>query len=128
MGTRSRFGIENSDGTITSVYHHWDGYPSWLGMKLVENYNDEAKIRKVMEKGDISSLESDQDWNFKQLPNKTVRYYSERGEDTPSQTSKNFSEFMNLTQNCGGEYAYLFKDGKWHCYINSDSPQEINIE
>lgn len=27
MATRSRIGIENQDGTVTSVYCHWDGYP-----------------------------------------------------------------------------------------------------
>ena len=27
MATRSRIAIELSDGTVKSVYCHWDGYP-----------------------------------------------------------------------------------------------------
>ena len=27
MATRSRIGIELNDGSILSVYHHWDGKP-----------------------------------------------------------------------------------------------------
>ena len=34
MGTRARIGLQLSDDSILSVYHHWDGYPSamteWL--------------------------------------------------------------------------------------------------
>ena len=31
MGTRARIGLELKDGSVLSVYHHWDGYPEWLG-------------------------------------------------------------------------------------------------
>ena len=34
MATRSRIGIELTDGSILSAYHHWDGYPQWLGRIL----------------------------------------------------------------------------------------------
>ena len=34
MATRSRIGIELNDGSILSAYHHWDGYPQWLGRIL----------------------------------------------------------------------------------------------
>ena len=52
MATRSRIGIQ-IEGGIVSAYHHWDGYPEWLGVTLNQNFNDEdqyiilsvAKIR-----------------------------------------------------------------------------------
>jgi hypothetical protein len=34
MATRSRIGIELKNGSVLSVYHHWDGYPEWLGRIL----------------------------------------------------------------------------------------------
>ena len=34
MATRSRIGIELKDGSILSSYHHYDGYPEWLGRIL----------------------------------------------------------------------------------------------
>ena len=37
MSTRSRVGIKNEDGTITSVYVHHDGYPSGVGDVLFKN-------------------------------------------------------------------------------------------
>ena len=38
MSTRSRIGIELEDGSIKSVYHHFDGYPEGLGVKLLTHY------------------------------------------------------------------------------------------
>ena len=39
MATRSRIGIVLKDDSIRSAYHHWDGYPEWLGVTLREHYN-----------------------------------------------------------------------------------------
>ena len=39
MATRSRIGIQLKDNSILSVYHHWDGYPEWLGRILLTQYN-----------------------------------------------------------------------------------------
>ena len=34
MSTNARIGIKLEDGSILSAYHHWDGYPEWLGVFL----------------------------------------------------------------------------------------------
>jgi len=39
MSTRARIGILLKDLSVESVYHHWDGYPEWLGVTLQEHYN-----------------------------------------------------------------------------------------
>ena len=39
MATRSRIGIQLKDNSVLSVYHHWDGYPQWLGRILTTHYN-----------------------------------------------------------------------------------------
>lgn len=56
MSTRSRIGVLNEDGTIRSIYVHWDGYPSNNGKILAEHYRDIRKIQKLIELGDISIL------------------------------------------------------------------------
>ena len=59
MGTRSRIGIQLSDESILSVYHHWDGYPEWLGRMLKTHYNSRDLASELIDGGDMSSCWSD---------------------------------------------------------------------
>lgn len=128
MATRSRIGILNDDGTVTSIYCHWDGYPSYNGVILVENYTDETKIRELMALGDISSLapeigvKHDFDYNYKiedrespeyiALSNMCNAYGRDRGETgIEAQTHVNVKAFYNA----GEEYNYLWVNGQWQC-------------
>ena len=56
MSTRSTIGIEEPDGTIMSIYCHNDGYLSWNGVMLHVHYSEEAKLRELLDLGDISAL------------------------------------------------------------------------
>ena len=47
MSTRSRIGIKLEDGSILSAYHHWDGYPEWLGRILKQHYNTNEKVAEL---------------------------------------------------------------------------------
>ena len=80
MGTRSRIGIELKDGSILSAYHHWDGYPQWLGKTLVEQYNTREKAAELIDGGDMSCCWSDSLWGKKLPEGKYApEYYSLRG-------------------------------------------------
>ena len=103
MATRSRIGIELSDGSILSAYHHWDGYPEWLGRILKTHYNSYEKASELIDGGDMSVC-----WN----DNKEPEYYSERGEDCPPRHDKNLKEYLSE----GEEYAYLYTNNEWICY------------
>ena len=104
MATRSRIGIELSDGSILSAYHHWDGYPEWLGRILQTHYNSYEKASELIDGGDMSLC-----WN----DNKEPEYYSERGEeDCPPRHDKNLKEYLSE----GEEYAYLYTNNEWICY------------
>ena len=103
MSTRGRIGIELSDGSILSAYHHWDSYTSWLGRILQTHYNSYEKASELIDGGDMSTC-----WNENNEP----EYYSARGEDCPPRLDKDMDEFFTD----GEEYAYLFKDGEWVCY------------
>ncbi len=56
MATRARLGLKLEDGSILSVYHHWDGYPEWLGVTLKERYNTKEKIAELIDGGNMSSV------------------------------------------------------------------------
>ena len=56
MSTNSRIGIQDEDGTIRSIYCHWDGYPSANGKTLYEEYQDREKVMALIELGDLSCL------------------------------------------------------------------------
>ena len=111
MATRSRIGIQLADDAILSVYHHWDGYPQWLGVTLNSKFNTREKVAELIDGGDISCCDSDTDWDRNEVPNH-VQYYNDRGEKTEPRLDLNEYEFFINNE----EYAYIFEDGKWTAY------------
>ena len=57
MATRNRIAIENQDGTVISIYCHWDGHIETNGKILFENY-DREKTEQLIALGNISSLDT----------------------------------------------------------------------
>ena len=113
MSTRSRIGLELSDGSILSVYHHWDGYPSWLGRILQTHYNAKSLTEELIDGGDMSSCWTDERWDDSGV--KGVygpQYYSQRGEDCPPRLDEDLAQFFTANE----EYAYVFRNGRWVCY------------
>ena len=100
MATRSRIGLELSDGSVLSAYHHWDGYPEWLGKTLNEHYNTLDSVSELIDGGDMSVCLSD---NGEPKP----RYYSQNGEDCPPRLDPSLGAYADKDR--GEEYAYVFK-------------------
>ena len=124
MATRSRIGLQLADGAILSVYHHWDGYPQWLGVMLRENYSSREKIAELIDGGDISCLASDTDWDRKECE-PHVLYYNARGENTEPRLDLNVDDYFAD----GEEYAYIFTlDHTWECYeVSRDRDDDWNV-
>ena len=141
MATRGRIGLKLSDGSILSAYHHWDSYPQWLGVKLVENYNSFEKAAELIDGGDMSACYSTHTWESQPLMQEVIQpdgsikrqmvknqegetvytkvlaepapqYYSQRGEVTPPRLDDNLFQYLDN----GEEYAYVFEGGTWICY------------
>ena len=113
MSTRSRIGLELSDGSILSVYHHWNGYPSWLGRILQTHYNAKSLAEELIDGGDMSLCWTDERWDDSGV--KGVygpQYYSQRGDDSPPRLDKDMDEFFAD----GEEYSYIFRNGNWYAY------------
>ena len=124
MATRSRIGIELRDGSILSAYHHWDGYPEWLGRILTTHYNSKELAAELIDGGDMSLCWTDERWDDSGVkgvygPN----YYSLRGDDSPPRLDKDMDEFFAD----GEEYAYLFTNGEWVCYELGETPELVEI-
>jgi hypothetical protein len=113
MSTRSRIGLELADESILSVYCHWDGYPSFNGVKLVENFNTREKVSSLIDGGDISALWTNLGWDNETLPETGPLYYSSRGEDCPPRLDANKYDYLAD----GEEYAYIYTlNDEWVCY------------
>jgi hypothetical protein len=118
MGTRSRIGIQLADESILSVYHHWDGYPEWLGRILKTHYNSKSKASELIDGGDMSVCWTDD--HFRNSDGKVEKkaeygpqYYSERGENCPP-SLMSMNDYLDKNRN--EEFAYIFRDGEWICY------------
>ena len=122
MSTRSRIAIKNNDGSYTSIYCHNDGYPSYNGRMLDSYYNDKSKAQKLINLGDISSLQKNLeptgDHSFNN-PEKdvTVAYGRDRGETNVDPIkSSDIDELQADCDACDAEYAYVFDDDHWDAY------------
>ena len=129
MATRSRIGIELSDGSVLSVYCHWDGYPEFNGVKLVEHFNSRDAVTELIDGGDISALWTNAGWNNETLPETGPLYFSSRGENCPPRLDADLCEYL-LAVNAE-EYHYLFRNGEWVCYemnpLGNELPKLIEI-
>ena len=124
MSTNSRLGLRLEDGSILSVYHHWDGYPEWLGVTLNQQYNTREAIAELIDGGNMSCCWTQSGWEIedeeklKGLPYVPL-YYTERGEsleDNAPKLSKDEKEYLVTTDKCCGEFAYIFElNNTWRC-------------
>ncbi len=123
MATRSRIGLRLAGDAILSVYHHWDGYPEWLGVTLNKKFNTKDQVAELLDGGDISCIDSDSDWNLEKCE-PHVQYYNDRGEDTEPRFDQTVEDYLAN----GEEFAYLFENNEWVCYdLHYDKPQIVDI-
>ncbi len=115
MATRARIGLKLEDGSIISAYHHWDGYPEWLGVTLKEHYNTKEDIAKLIDGGNMSSCYSDNEYDYKKQEfvkqDPKPNYYG--GDSEKPRLSRNFTQFA-FDSKSGEEYLYLFVDNEWN--------------
>ena len=64
MSTNSRIGLRLADGSILSAYHHWDGYPQWLGVTLNKHFPTREAIAELIDGGDMSCCHTQSGWEL----------------------------------------------------------------
>jgi hypothetical protein len=105
MATRARIGLELKDGSVLSVYHHWDGYPEWLGRILKTHYNGKSLASELIDGGDMSSCWTDERWDDTGVVGVYgPQYYSQRGENLPPRLDKDLGEYLQNSE----EYSYVY--------------------
>ena len=131
MATRSRIGIQLKDNSVLSVYHHWDGYPEWLGRILTTHYNSREQAADLIDGGDMSSCWSDTVWGEDRTDGQKYgpEYYSARGENCPPRLDSIF-EYLDKDNN--EEYAYIWTvNNEWKAFnmnsFNDSKPESVEI-
>ena len=128
MATRSRIGIANEDGTVTSIYCHFDGYPENNGKILTKYWTDVTKLKQLMALGDVSVLGKEigekQDFDNRTNKDWCLAYGRDRGEDGVDATEHHSVPYFLYN---GEEYNYLFQDGKWICFAGKRIKDQINL-
>lgn len=118
MSTHSRIAIENEDGSVTSVYCHFNGYFSGVGQTLNDHYQDRAKVQSLIDLGDLSYVSERVAPGPKQTHSfgagakgVTMAYHRDRGEEFSQQKHRDKEAFFKGDIE---EYGYLFtKEGEW---------------
>lgn len=127
MATRSTIAIRNADTTVTGIYCHWDGYLSYNGKVLVENYTTEAAVRELIALGDLSSLGEriGSKHDFDNAPRDECNAYGrDRGETGVDATT--FGSWREMLNKVGEGYNYLFVPGEgW--YVEYDGRRGLVV-
>jgi len=123
MSTRCAIIMKDGDG-YRGIYSHWDGYieEPGAGSILHEHYRDEAKVKALIDLGDISQLGAEvvpTGPHSYESPQEgvTVAYGRDGGEtDVDPTTGKTVQEVEDRIGHNG--YVYVWEDGTWH--VNGD--------
>jgi hypothetical protein len=121
MSTNALIALDNNDGAYSTVYLHWDGYPSHALYTLKSFYSDIDKVKKLIQLGDIHSLspfiEPDESvthsWDDPS-PSVTL-FYGRDQHETATKVQARHSPSMEHLKQVSQLYAftYLFTNNEW---------------
>ena len=135
MSTNSRIGIliPSSDPTssidsaqIRSIYCHWDGYPSHMGLTLHQNYGTVDLVNELLDRGDASLIE---------LNGESEHYmHSEGGHDADLMTLDHFTNhflerynYIAMPQG-GGLVEWIVCEPPNNSYGNPEHPRRSSVQ
>ena len=119
MATRSTIAVQHSNGSISQIYCHWDGYISNNGRLLNDHYNNLEIIEELVSGGSLSSLSERikpiGDHCFDYQEDGTCVYYGrDRGDDELDISPNTFKSVEHyLADSREQDFNYLFKNGEW---------------
>lgn len=99
MSTKSSIAIQLKDGSIRSIICEWDGYISYNGKILYNNYNKYKIVKELIMNGNLLKLSSKIEENI----------YN----DNRVNEFANLNEYQ-LASHVKAKYNYLFQKDNWY--------------
>lgn len=130
MSTRSLIGKTLPDGNIRYIYCHNDGYPTYTGVVLRDNYMLDKQVDRLLDLGDLSSLGSEigeqHDFNepygsdlYKQHETWCRAYGRDRGETEVEAKIVDTAAWKEIRKKSWAEWIYLYNPEQgWMCKPN----------
>ncbi len=139
MSTRSMIGICDTQGKVRAIYCHYDGYPSYNGRILIEHYNTQDRVEKLIALGNISSLAEKLEPDPKKPHNSrnhqkdvVFAYARDDGSDLEVSEFDSVRKFlMETSENVWIEWCYLFDTniGQWYvAHMNFTANSKIKLK
>ena len=113
MATRALIGFIDDERQFVSTYNHYDGYPEYLGKALDKHFNDKEAAERLASTGYISSIDIE-DGSIESKYNEKPDYKVLDGD--PYEAGIAIGEKVD---EYGGDYGYVWFDGKWHVVKNA---------
>jgi hypothetical protein len=116
MATRSTISVQHKDGSISSIYCHWDGYPSHHAPILLGHYNSLELAEQLVSGGSLSLLEESiaptGNHTFDNPQDGVCIYYGrDRGEKNTDPVKHNSEVFEIMLDR--QDYNYYYVSGEW---------------
>ena len=97
MSTHATISMLNQDGSVTSIYCHYDGYIGGVGHMLQRYFKTESYVEKFLARGHCSGVGD------------SIRSTVYRG--CPPFEYEDWQDYEENAQR--EEYNYMYCDGKW---------------
>ena len=126
MSTNSTISLQHHNGSVRSIYCHWDGYPEHVGKILVENYDTIGKIETLLDLGSLSSLgESARKPYSHTYDTPVLGYCVAYGRDRceEDEEAQNFDSLDEMLDYNSEQYNYVFKD-QWYVVYDVSVDEE----
>jgi len=125
VATNCTISVEHADGTISSIYCHWDGYPTGVGSDLVLRFNTLESAETLVALGDLSTV-CDEVYAYH-------RDDQRHWDDVKPVSFDSYNELNEalVAEGYGEKYNYLFKTGRWlvlHDDLDSRMLKWENVE
>ena len=119
MSTCAMICRKDGNGMVKGVYLHFDGYPSYAGRMLKDNYTTPEVVENLIALGGLSGLEASVDT--------TVSYARKRGEPIAFVCEVTVDDFMK-TRCWGYDYVYYFDGESWTCRPGRSGQPFVGID
>ena len=119
MSTRSYIAMKTGENTYRAVYCHYDGYLEYNGRMLLEHYNTQERVEKLLNLGCISSLKEKLEpeagsHHCFDTPDEDVTVFYGRDRGEKGQEAFVCTEKQLKDPHSWINFIYVFDNGTWY--------------